>query len=178
MLNVRLLALTLSLVFVFLPLFGCDNAAQPSRPPMDNARVQQIAQGWQQQGVLSQQDYTRAVGILTAIQKTGRISDADLDWLLALLKQPTRDPVAVHLLVMSLIINLDAVTEAQSAKINSALEPFQESNVPVENKMAALALDNVRRNTQSAGFPWVIVLLVVVGAGGGAALYMRQRQKA
>jgi membrane peptidoglycan carboxypeptidase len=163
--------LLLLLVLLTLGLCGCQERSPASSSEIGDARTEATAQRWQDQGVLSKQDYSHALNILASIRQTGKVSDSDLDWLLSVLRQSTSDPRAVHLLVMADLLNLRSISDTQSQKVRTAIDPFQQSDDSTERDLSILVLKNLQDCVQGASYLWLLIIPIV----GGLAFLARKR---
>lgn len=162
--------LLLCAMLLFLSLWGSQGRAQTAAPSTGGPDA--ISQSWVSQGALTQQDHDRATGTIGSVRQTGKVSDADLDWLLSLLQRPTSNPVAVHLLVMAGLINLTSVSEDQSRKIQAAMAPFERSSDSTEQQLSTLVVKTIRQSTQTRS-PWPAIIAVLILGGAAFLVYRR-----
>ncbi len=160
-------------MFLLLSLSGCYSSSPVSSAGSKGENGEQVAQNWQRQGVISEQQHIRAMNTLKSIRQTGRVSDDDLNWLLALLTQPTSNPTAMHLLVMAELINISSPSDAQSQKIRNSMLPFEQSSDPTEQQLAILTINNLAEKTHTINPLWMWLFAVFILGG---VIFMTHKQ--
>lgn len=102
-----------------------------------------IAQDDQQRGIMSSKDYLRWEQVGNQVSRTRSISDADLDWALSTINQPSTDPAAVHLQMIGLFVTCRTLTPEQRLKIRQAVTPLLSSSDKHDRKAAEIALRRI-----------------------------------
>jgi hypothetical protein len=92
----------------------------------------QIGADWQEQGLMSQQNYVRLRLVADGIRRTGSISDADLEWLLSLVDQ-SPSPI-VHARVLGVFTILKAIPKNQKKQIRESIAPLLKSTDPLDRR--------------------------------------------
>lgn len=96
--------------------------------------IRQIGAEWQQEGLLSQDDYVKLSQIKDSVVQTRTISDQDLDWLLATMQQ-SQDSV-VHARVLGILSTLANPPAPQKQKIAAAVAPMLQSQNELDRHYA------------------------------------------
>jgi hypothetical protein len=120
-----------------LVLFGCSCQPATSVPKItaqEQRQRSEIGKGMEQSGVIAEKDYVRLRGVIDGIRHNGSISDRDLDWSLALLKQSS-EPLARSRILTGLS-TLKRCSASQKAKILAALPPYVNSPNPLDSTAA------------------------------------------
>ncbi len=102
--------------------------------------VRKIGALWQQEGLMTQAEYVELRRISDAVVQHHTVSDAELDWLLATMRQ-SQEPT-VHARVLGILSTLKNPPAGQRDKIASAIVPMLQSKAELDRRYAA----RVQRN--------------------------------
>jgi hypothetical protein len=103
------------------------------RAQAERAEAQRIGAEWQQNGMLAQADYVRVRELGHAATK-GRLSDADVDWLLTTL---TKTPSTIaHARILTVLSTLDHSPASQKQRIQQTITPLLQSGDLLERRSA------------------------------------------
>lgn len=94
------------LVLLALGIFGCSQS-----------RYKEAAISFQNQGIMSANDYTTIETLKNQVEQSGKISDQDLNWSLKLLKVKSTYPALVHLYIFDILKNLRVMNTIQKNEI-------------------------------------------------------------
>ena len=100
----------------------------------EQSEARRIGADWQQRGLLSQQDYVRLRGLGHAVVTTRRLSDADVNWLLATLAQSPS--TVAHARILTILSTLDHPSAPQKERIKQAITPLLQSRDVLEQQSA------------------------------------------
>ena len=101
-------------------------AAGCSHQTAEQKEVQSIGVGMQQSGTMSQADYVRVREMEHQVAASHTISDADLDWDLAFLKQS--DNGIARARALTVLSEINAPSDAQKVKISPVVTPYLSSS--------------------------------------------------
>jgi hypothetical protein len=93
-----------------------------TKQAQEQAQIRQIGADWQQEGLLSQQDYVTLRGFASEVVRTRSLSDGDLDWLLSTMARSSS--AIVHARVLGILCALSNPPAAQKMKIKAGIAPM------------------------------------------------------
>ena len=84
----------------------------------------------EQMGIISSSDYQRRKLLEDNVDAGKKLNDDDVDWLIALLNKPSKQPGILHDMVMLVFLSMHNITPPQQRKIREAMRPILSSNDP------------------------------------------------
>lgn len=107
-----------------------------------------MASVYSTKGVMSSGDYRRLADIQTTIYRTGKISDTDVDWTIALLHSKplvdnTSNENALHRAVFLYLSGVRSLSPSQRSKLFLATAPLALDKDPFVRGMAATTLGEI-----------------------------------
>ena len=142
----------LCFVFAFgTGLTACSPKTQNYKPATTvNKQVdkEKIATSFQQQGIITRDDYFYLDRVWTATNQGRPLSDEDLKWLLLLMHKPSTNLPIVNSMVMGLFLDLKVKpAEEQRHQILTQIRPLLSSKSELDRKYAARVVKKLDKLT-------------------------------
>lgn len=123
-----------------------------------------VAHGEEASGVMTQQNYLRLTNISQNIEKTGRISDRELDWCIALMQSPMRqtgyNAPLLRVKVVYPLLQLKYLSSEQKEKLYQAIVPmFNTTNDTQKGLDRLYATAMVAKLEDKRAIPYLLPLL-------------------
>jgi hypothetical protein len=114
--------------------FGAFYITQQKARTDNAAAIAAIGEEFEESGITTQENYIRIRSISSALRASGKISDADLDWLLTVLQ--SSDQPLLHSRVLGVLTLLKQGSASQNQKIHRAIQPYLKSSNPLQREYA------------------------------------------
>jgi len=141
--TIALIAAIVTALALFASLFGIYRYIQQS-----NTVVNRVARRYSGDGVMSAENYQRLANIQTTVFRTGKITDADLQWAILLLHsgplvESQNNENGLHRAVLLYLTGIRSSTPSQQSEFFTAVVPLASDKDPYVRRMAATTLGEI-----------------------------------
>lgn len=113
---------------------GCTHRVVPTAPLSEAQEAKQTGADIAQNGIMTQADYVKVDGLGHQVAASHTISEADLDWDLAFLQRSSTGIARAR--ALTVISEINPVSDAQKAKISPVVTPLLNSPDPLTRQYA------------------------------------------
>ncbi len=140
--TIALVAVIVAVAALSASLFGIYRHFQ------SNTVVNRVARRYSSNGVMSAENYQRLASIQTNVFRTGKITDADLQWAISLLHsrplvESQKNENSLHRAVHLYLTGIRSLTHSQKSEFFTAVVPLALDKDPYVRGMAATTLGEI-----------------------------------